>query len=207
MASNPSLYPPLPQAPYCTHLLLTSSPPPPYHTAPGHKCTYNKCIPLHCTNLHHIKLNTHYTILHLFTHQQVLCTLCALCRRILRLRNLRKVAFIATLTAHPLHPELYCRLPPSPTCHQAALCLSTFQENKRQIYKEICTKTQQTDIDEHNPNVNHPAFVGKAAFQRILSQIPCIPINDKYHLITNVECLSIFLYFCISDEYSDVSEW
>ena len=98
----------------------------PYHTAPGYKCTYNKCtyykyITLHCTYLHYIKLNTHYTILHLFTHQQVHCTLCALCRRILRLRNLRKVAFIATLTAHPLHRELYCRLPPSPTCHQAPL--------------------------------------------------------------------------------------
>ena len=121
MASNPSLYPPLPQAPYCTHLLLTSSPPPPYHTAPGYKCTYNMYITQHRTYLHNIKLNTHCTILHLFTHQQVHCTLCALCRRILRLRNLRKVAFIATLTAHPLHRELYCRLPPSPTCHQAPL--------------------------------------------------------------------------------------
>ena len=145
MASNPSLYPPLPQAPYCTHLLLTSSPPPPYHTAPGHKCTYNKCISLHCTNLHYIKLNTHYTILHLFTHQQVHCTLCALCRRILRLRNLRKVAFIATLTAHPLHPELYCRLPPSPTCHQEALSrihISRKQKTniQRNMYKDTTNR-------------------------------------------------------------------
>ena len=59
------------------------------------------------------------------------------------------------------------------------------------------------------PPSTHPAFVGKAASQRILSQISCIPkifgipINCKYHLqtITHHKCwmlvfLSIFLYFC-----------
>ena len=156
MASNPSLYPPLPQAPYCTHLLLTSSPPP-------LSCCTRLQVHLqqvYYTTLHLLTLyqrSTHCTILHLFTHQQVHGTLCAICSRIMRLRNLRKVAFIATLTAHPLHCELYCRLPPSPTCHQAALCLihiSRKQKTHIEKYTKKYTKTQQTDIEEHNPIVN-----------------------------------------------------
>ena len=110
---------------------------------------------VHCNTLHQLTLHQakhtalHYTILHLFAHQQVLCTLCALCRRILRLRNLRKVAFIATLTAHPLHPELYCRLPPSPTCHQAALCLIHISREQttniqRNMYKDTTNRHRWT---------------------------------------------------------------
>ena len=141
---------------------------PKHHTAPTyflhqapHPLSYCTWLQVHLQQVHYTTLHlltlhqtsTHCTILHLFTHQQVHCTLCALCRRILRLRNLRKVAFIATLTAHPLHPELYCRLPPSPTCHQAAP-LSLIQISRKQnTDTKKYAKTQQIDKDVHNHSI------------------------------------------------------